>query len=128
MDEISVEKKLINIIKNMSGNQQRSLLSSIENRKRTFRNHPRLEASIPANYVIEEKNYKDFIKNISAGGVFITTSKAQYVGHEVSLEFRLVGHEKPIRVFGKIVRSDHNGFAVEFYEKVEELLNSKESQ
>ena len=128
MDDLSIEKKLVDIIKGMSEDQQRNLLDVIEKRRKTYRDHPRLEASIPANYTIEEKSYKDFIKNISAGGVFIITSKSQYVGHEVSLEFRLVGHEKPVRVFGKIVRSDHNGFAVEFHEKVEELLDSKESQ
>ena len=128
MDELNIEEKLIDIIKDMPEDRQRNLLDAIEKRQKTYRDHPRLEASIPASYTIEDKSYKDFIKNISAGGVFITTSKSQYVGHEVSLEFRLVGHEKAIRVFGKIVRSDHNGFAVEFYEKFEELLNSKESQ
>ena len=77
-------------------------------------------------YVIINNSLQIFplIKNISAGGIFTTTDKSQYVGHEVSFEFRLVGYEKPIRVFGKIVRSDHYGFAVKFYEKVEKLLNS----
>ena len=123
MDEINVEQKLIDIIKNMSRYQQRSLLSSIENRQEAYRNYPRLESSIPTDYTIEEKTYKDFIENISAGGVFISTDKSQYVGHDISLNFRLAGYDKPIKALGKILRSEPNGFAVEFYEKVEELLN-----
>ena len=123
MNELSIEEKLIRRIKKMPEDQQRSLLNEIKKRQKAYRDHPRLESSIPANYIIEDKTYKDFIKNISAGGVFIATNKSQYVDHEVSLYFRLSGYEKPIKVFGRIVRSDHNGFAVKFYEKVEELLN-----
>jgi len=124
MNEISVGERLSTLIKNMPEDQQIKLLEYIESQQSGYRKYPRKEVSIPSAYVIEDHVFTDFIKNISAGGVYITTKKPQSVGDEISLNFLLSGHNRPVRVFGKIVRSSHNGFAVKFYEKIEELLNS----
>ena len=96
----------------------------IESQQAGYRKYPRKEVSIATAYVVQDNIYTDFIKNIGAGGVYITTKKSQSVGDEISMNFMLTGHKRPIRVFGTIIRSTPNGFAVKFYEKVEELLNS----
>ena len=124
MNELSIEEKLIELIKELSEDQQKNLLDLIKSRKAGYREHPRIEVSVGTDYIIKEETYKDFIKNISAGGVYITTKKSQSVGDEISLSFRLSGYEKPIRVFGKIIRSNPDGFAAKF-EKVEKLLNTE---
>ncbi len=124
MNELSIEEKLIELIKELSEDQQKNLLDLIKSRQSGYREHPRKEVSVATDYIIKDKTYKDFIKNISAGGVYITTKKSQSVGDEISMNFMLTGHKRPIRVFGTIIRSTPNGFAVKFYEKVEELLNS----
>ena len=125
MSETSVGERLVALIKDMPENQQIKLLDYIESQQAGYRKYPRKELSIPSAYVIEDHIFTDFIQNVSAGGVYITTKKSQAVGDEVSLNFILSGYKRPIRVFGKIVRSGQKGFAVQFYEKVEELLNSK---
>ena len=70
---------------------------------RGSRKFPRKEVSIPSAYVIKDQIYTDVIKDISAGGVYITTKKSQAVGDEISLNFMLSGHKRTIRVYGKII-------------------------
>jgi len=54
------------------------------------------------------------MKNISASGVFIKTSKLVDVKKNVKVVFSLSGAEKPFKLEGTVVRSDKNGLAVEF--------------
>ena len=124
MNEITVGERLIVLIKDMPEDQQIKLLSYIEGQQAGYRKYPRKEVSIPSAYVIKDHIYTDFIKDISAGGVYITTEKSQSVGDEISFNFMLSGYRRTIRVFGKIIRSTSNGFAAKF-EKVEELLNTE---
>jgi hypothetical protein len=127
MKEVGVGERLIALIKDMSEDQKIQLLNHIESQQAGYRKYPRKEESIPSAFVIGDQIFTDFIKNISAGGVFITTRKPQSVGDEISLNFTLSGHKRTIRVFGKIVRSDSNGFAVEFFQEPEPLLHYLDS-
>jgi len=123
MNEVSVGERLIGLIKDMPEDQKINLLNYIESQLAGYRKHPRKEVSIPSAFVIRDYIFTDFIKNISAGGVFITTKKSQSVGDEITLNFMISGHKRSFRVFGKIVRCDSNGFAVEFYQETEKLLD-----
>ena len=125
MNEITLEERLIALIKDMSEDQQIQLLINIEKQQGFSRKFPRKEVSIPSAYVIKDHIYTDVIKDISAGGVYITTKKSHSVDDEISLNFILSGHKRTIRIFGKIVRSTPNGFAIKFNEIVEELLNTE---
>ena len=124
MNEITLEERLIALIKDMPEDQQIKLLINIERQQAGSRKFPRKEVSIPSAYVIKDQIYTDVIRDISAGGVHITTKKSQAVGDEISLNFMLSGHKRTIRVYGKIIRSTPNGFAAKFYEEVEELLKT----
>ncbi|MEW6673919.1 MAG: PilZ domain-containing protein [Thermodesulfobacteriota bacterium] len=123
MRAVGVEERLIGLIKDMPEDQKIQLLNYIETQQSGYRKYPRKEVSIPSAIVIGDHIFTDFINNISAGGVFVTTKRPQSVGDEISLNFMLSGHKKSIRVFGKIVRSDSNGFAVEFFQEPEQLLD-----
>jgi len=123
MKEVGVEERLIDLIKEMPEDQKIQLLNYIETQLSGYRKYPRKEVTIPSANVIGDHIFTDFIKNISAGGVFVTTKKPQSTGDEISLNFMLSGHKRTIRVFGKIVRSDSNGFAVEFFQEPEQLLD-----
>jgi hypothetical protein len=59
----------------MSEDHQRDLLDSLEKQQRGYREYPRTSCSIGTDYTIQNKSYKDFIENISAGGVYIKTRK-----------------------------------------------------
>jgi len=65
-------------------------------------------------YATEGRAYKDYIQDISAGGVFIETRMPFSVGQEVSLSFPLPDHEKYIRITGEVVRTSPQGIGVKF--------------
>lgn len=123
MDKPSLKQRLIELINEMNEDQQRNILNYLESEKLGYRKYQRNNCDIPADYTIKNKTYMDFIRNISAGGVYITAQHSQSIGQEVSMNFTLPGHQKSIRVYGRIVRASSKGFAVKFYNEVEELLN-----
>jgi len=65
-------------------------------------------------YSTEDHVYKDFIRNISAGGVFIETRMPFTVGKEVSLTFPLPDSQKHIKIIGEVARTTPHGVGVKF--------------
>jgi hypothetical protein len=82
---------------------------------------------IIAEYTVKEGTHRDVIKNIGAGGLFIRTSRKVAQGQPIVLEFPLLRFDNTIRVSGKIVRADADGFAVAF-DHLLEALASKNGQ
>ena len=78
-------------------------------------------AWIIAEYTVREGKFRDVMKNIGAGGLFIRTSRKIKTGQPILLEFPLFRFENNIRVSGQVIRRDHDGFAVAFDEPLEEL-------
>jgi len=120
LNELSLKERLIELISNMSEDHQRDLLHSLESRQRGCRKYPRKPCSIETDYTIQNRAYKDFIENISAGGVYIKTKQTQSIGQEATMTFILPGYFKPITVTGKIVRVSAQGVAVKFYRELQE--------
>jgi hypothetical protein len=54
----------------MSEGHQRDLLIQLELQDKGYRKHPRKSCSIETDYTIQNRAYKDFVENISAGGVY----------------------------------------------------------
>ena len=73
-------------------------------------------------YSVKEGNFRDIIKDISAGGLFVRTSRPIRVGQDISLTFPLFDFDHDVTVPGKIVKSDIGGFAVQFYNPIKKLL------
>jgi len=65
-------------------------------------------------YSAQDHVYKDFIQDISSGGVFIQTHMPFTVGQEVSLTFPLPNYQKHVKVMGEVVRSTSQGVGVKF--------------
>jgi len=63
-------------------------------------------------YVIEDRVYRDFVRNISEGGVFIDTRGAFCVGQEVSLALPFPVSLK--RITGKVAWVGDHGIGVSF--------------
>ncbi len=113
--KFSATARLFELIENMSEDEQLTLLKELK--QRTFkerRKHERKPFFIVVDYSAEERVYKDWIKNISAGGVFIETHMPFSVGQEVSLTFPLPNYQKYIKIIGKVVRIDLQGIGVRF--------------
>ena len=60
--------------------------------------------------------FRDYIKNISAGGLFIQINVPATVGGTVTISFALSDNKDPIQAVGKIDKIDPNGFGVKFNE------------
>ncbi|MDX2490940.1 MAG: PilZ domain-containing protein [Desulfosarcina sp.] len=86
------------------------------------RQYPRRSAFIIAEYKLKEGAYRDFIKNISADGLFVRTWRKFVAGESIVLKFPLFQFDNTIQVSGKVVRNDQDGFAVTFDEPIDGLI------
>ena len=114
-NESSATARLFELIENMSEDEQLALLKKLKERpSKEKRKHERKPFFIVVDYSTEERVYKDWIKNISAGGVFIETHMPFSVGQDVSLTFPLPNYQKYIKIIGEVVRIDLQGIGVRF--------------
>ena len=114
-NESSITARLIELIKNMSEDEQRTLLKDLEEKPfEGRRKHVRKPFLMAVDYSTQDHVYKDFIQDVSTGGVFIQTHMPFTVGQEVSLTFPLPNYQKHIKVTGEVVRSTTQGVGVKF--------------
>ena len=114
-NESRITARLIELIKNMSEDEQRTLLKDLEEKPfEGRRKHVRKPFLMAVDYSTQDHVYKDFIQDVSTGGVFIQTHMPFTVGQEVSLTFPLPNYQKHIKVIGEVVRSTTQGVGVKF--------------
>ena len=86
------------------------------------RQYPRRTAYIIVEYTVLEGCFRDIIKNIGAGGLFIRTDRKIAVGQPILTKFPLFNFDKTLQVSGRVVRRDPDGLAVTFTETVSGLI------
>ena len=84
---------------------------------------PARTAYVIAEYTVLEGTFRDFIKQIGAGGLFIKTNRNIAVGQPVSTKFPLLNFDNIIKVNGRVVRRDADGYAVTFSDGVQGLVH-----
>jgi Tfp pilus assembly protein PilZ len=113
----------------MSAEEQQNLLYQLEKgRPKEKRQSPRKNVSVPVEYATPQGTYQDFIKNVSAGGVFIETKEALEVGHEIVMVFPLFSFEDPVKVNGKIAWKGPQGIGVKFERTLRDFLENDKSK
>lgn len=127
-NEHDVTDRLIDLIMNIPLHKQRQLLDWLnEWDLRGKRKHKRKTCLIAVDYSTPDRFYREFIHDISAGGLYIETSKLLERGQELSLTFSVPNSDLPMRLIGEIVRTDNSGIAVELKnvsKYQEEILSS----
>jgi uncharacterized protein (TIGR02266 family) len=114
-NESSVLDRLYKLIKDMSEEEQLNLLKDLEERLfKDRRKHKRKPFFMVVDYSTHDRAYKDYIQNISAGGVFIETRMPLSVGQVISLSFPLPDYQKYIKITGEVVRVSPQGIGVKF--------------
>jgi Tfp pilus assembly protein PilZ len=114
-DEQNVTSQLIELIRSIPKNKQHQLLEwLIKWDFRGKRKHTRKSCLIAVDYSTPHRFYREFIQDISAGGLYIETREPLSKGDSISLTFSVLNSEVPIRLTGKIVRTDESGIAIEF--------------
>jgi len=115
MNKSSVTARLLEVIKAMSEDEQSALLKELEERLfKGRRKHEREPFFMAVDYSTEDRLYKDYIQDISAGGVFIETRIPFRAGQEVSLTFPLPNFQKYIKIMGEVARVTTRGIGVKF--------------
>jgi len=115
LNKSSVLGRLFEMIRNMPEDEQLDLLKELEERLfRDKRKHTRKHFFMVVDYSAEDRVYKDYIKDISAGGVFIETRTPFSIGQELSLSFPLPNYQKYIKTTGEVVRISPHGIGVKF--------------
>ena len=72
------------------------------------RKHPRADARFIVSYrILDEKDNRDITqtKNISVGGMLLTTNRNFAVGTNLALEIKLPFDPNPIMIIGKVLES-----------------------
>jgi Tfp pilus assembly protein PilZ len=115
MNESRTTARLFELIKRMSEDEQLALLKELRERfSKGRRKHKREPFFMVADYSTEDRVYRDYIQNVSAGGVFIETHMPFTSGQEVSLAFPLPNYEKYIKIIGEVARVTPQGIGVVF--------------
>jgi Tfp pilus assembly protein PilZ len=116
-NDAQVTARLIALINQMSPARQRALLGLVEDWQHTRRReHTRESCFLAVDYGTRDGVFKDFITNMSAGGVFIETRMPFAVGQEVTLTFSSSNYEDPVKITGKIAWGGPRGIGVKFSE------------
>lgn len=124
----TITEQLIAKTKMMSQEQQRCLLDVLNGKtsdpNRWFsgeldnhRRNPRKNYFMPVDYVIKDRCFRDFTRDISAGGVFIEAHQRFAVGESISLSFMLRHYAYPIKIRGRIVRVAPEGIGIKFLQQ-----------
>jgi Tfp pilus assembly protein PilZ len=127
-NEITVFDQLVGIIKSISKEKQLKLLELLKQwNENGERSHPRKPCLITVDYSSQDRFFRDFIQDISAGGIFIETRELFGEGADIGLTFSIPNSQIPFRITGEIVRTTSRGVAVKFKNVTtyqQEILNS----
>jgi len=113
--DVPVYDQLLGKIDTLSEGQQVELLALIDNRwGEKARKDDRKDFFMTVDYVVDGRYYRDFIQDMSDGGVFIKTRQKFESGQEVLMTFMSPDLQKPFKIPGEIMRTLDNGIGVRF--------------
>ncbi len=111
----SVTDRLLSLVLQLSEAEKKNLLSEL---KLKLSDKRRRQARKPfltvVDFATQGRAYREFIRDLSTGGVYIQTSGAFAVGQEIAMTFSFPGGRKQVRIRGHVVRVDDTGIGVEF--------------
>ena len=109
---------IFEIINSMSDEEMRQHLKDLENWQKSkyeMRKHPRRSTHMDITYSSDQRRiFEDFVRNISAAGLFIETNLLSELGQKLTMTFSHPGSGDPIKVLGKVIRVDSQGIGVKF--------------
>lgn len=85
--------------------------------KKENRVHVRIPCSESTHFSSARRLFEGTIKNASTGGVFIQTKGRFNVGQEVVVAGVFDEDENEVKRYGRVVRAEPNGIAVQFVRK-----------
>ena len=124
LDRNEIRAFIFGIVEEMTDSEMRQLLNDLEKwqkSKNEKRKHTRRSTLTDITYSSDKRRvFEDFVRNISAGGLYIETKLVSEIGQQLNMTFSHPESGNPIKVAGKIVRVDSGGIGVRF----NKLLNN----
>ena len=69
----------------------------------------------------QRRIFEDFVRNISAGGLYIETNLVTELGQKLTMTFSNPDSSDPVKVLGKVIRVDSEGIGVKFNRLLSDL-------
>ena len=82
------------------------------------RQYPRYATVFSTKYTVKEGTFRDLIRDIGAGGLFINTRRKIALGRKINIQIPVFAFGKRLSVMGTVVRCETDGFAVKFREAI----------
>jgi len=83
------------------------------------RRHKRKALFLAIDYTVGDRVMRDFIDDLSIGGVFIETRQRFSIGQAVTMTFSLPRSRRHYKVAGEVIRVERMGIAVRFREDID---------
>jgi len=84
--------------------------------------YPRHSAAFTVKYTINSVTYRDLVRDVSSGGIYIGNWRAIKDGQRISLHFPVSALDQQSSVTGTVMRSQDRGFAVIFDNPIKEKI------
>jgi len=118
-NSLSLTERLKSLIDNLTEEKKSLLLDLLlEWQQKEQRNDPRIPCLVAVDYYDQRKIYRDFIQDLSRGGVFIETKESFDQGQKISLTFTLPSSQNHFKTAGEIVRTSPKGIGIQFSNKL----------
>jgi Tfp pilus assembly protein PilZ len=117
LQDPTLTHQLFQRITAMSDDERRTLLKLLDEgllKERCRRAYFRKSLQLPIAYASERQAYRHFTKDISLGGVFISTHVPFKVGQQIRLVFNSADNTGPVGIVGKVARLSSEGIGVKF--------------
>jgi len=111
-------ERLFDIIEQMPEEEKLALLVMME-KNPSKRKHGRQPFPVTVDYSADNHFHKDFLHNISKGGVFLESKVPFPIGKEIYMTFPMPKKNQSLKATGIIVRVTPEGFGIKFKESAE---------
>ncbi len=110
---------IFKLVIDMPDEQQVVLLQKLEETTQSLsaqerRRQLRKACLMPVEYLIQGRQFKGYILDISAQGAFIESNDYYFSGQEIIMTFSVPHYQKPLTISGEIVWSSQNGIGIKF--------------
>lgn len=78
------------------------------------REHPRKRYFTAVDYATESRSFRDFVRDVALGGLFIETHEPFQVGQELSLILPIPDSPMPLKIACRVARCTPEGIGVQF--------------
>lgn len=116
---LQLNESIANLIQNLSDEKKRLLYELlIEWQQAEHRDDARIPCLIAVDFSTKTRAYRDFIQDLSRGGVFIETREPIQDGESISMTFSMPKSQTNFKFSGKVIHSENDGIGIQFDTKL----------